>query len=615
MRSFEHNPLDAPFSKLLYLSDTCEPSALLRPHELLKRPLPELYMPFFRVALTSCPVFAHAAGDYYFVVGFSRSHAFMFDLRTLFLQEVASLEMISEIPLHALPLHYVRSENLIEAHRGSSNGETAVVASLDLPSDTVLIESVLLESMLITFFVRKFQPSRLVISIKRTITPSNTVCSQFAIELASSPVYATASMHHFVAIDRTGTLILGSISSLFAHWNGVDDRGKEVTIPLANLHVKHTWTDAADQALLSGDIPTCCAVSSELGIVVMSTTSGKICLYDVGLCPIPIHPESALLDLKRLLSITPVVFRILLLAGHLVIIFERALPLFIRLSEHLNQHTLFLHHILSANPNHALAFTVQNADSFILAARELANRLETRKPKDIPLRFQDDSLDILVGIWKDTIGSNALSIFTDGLPDILEQQIVTLGQALLSSLEHIRDAAAVEPTLLDNNSLKLSVPLLRATEWIAKLLIKVDRLECAVQLGLCIYKSTYKELADLGVTILHNTYYQCMKMNYVDLGLAISHALDYRILEARPYAEHLWEKNAQNSPLLREAEGSKVYLLMERLSKGSLAEVATDIKELGIENLFSIDDIHAMLETMDDDLLFADQNLSIQKTQ
>ncbi|EFO63425.1 Hypothetical protein GLP15_3741 [Giardia lamblia P15] len=615
MHSFEHNPLEAPFSKLLYLSDTCEPSALLRPHELLKHPLPELYLPFFRVALTSCPVFAHAAGDYYFVVGFSRSHAFMFDLRTLFLQEVVSFEMISEIPIHALPLRYVRGENLIEAHKSSSNGETAVAASLDLPGDTLLIESVLIESMLITFFIRKSQPSRLVISIKRTIAPSNTVCLEFVIEMASSPVYATASMHHFVAIDRTGTLVLGSISSLFTYRSGIDDHGKEVTIPLANLHVRHTWTDAADQALLNGDIPTCCTVSSELGVVVMSTTSGKICLYDLGLCPIPIHPESALLDLKRLLSITPVVFRILLIAGHLVIIFERALPLFIRLSEHLNQHTLFLHHILSEHPSHALAFTVQNADSFIVAARELTNRLATRKSKNIPPKSKDDNLDILIGIWKDTIGSNALSIFTDGLPDILEQQIVTLGHALLSGFEHIHDAATMESALLDNNSLKLSVSLLRATEWIAKLLIEIDQLECAVQLGLCIYKSTYKEVADLGVTILHNTYYQCMKMNYVDLGLAISHALDYRILEVRPYAEYLWEKNAQNSPLLKEAESSKVYLLIERLSKGSFADVATDIKELGIENLFSIDDIHTMLETMDNDLLFADQRLSIQKTQ
>lgn len=65
-------------------------------------------------------------------------------------------------------------------------------------------------------------------------------------------------------------------------------------------------------------------------------------------------------------------------------------------------------------------------------------------------------------------------------------------------------------------------------------------------------------------------------------------------------------------PSLREAESSKVYLIMERLSKGCLTDVATDIKELGIHSLFSVDDIHAMLEAMDNDLLFADQILSVQ---
>ncbi len=612
MYSPESNPLDTPFSRLLYLSDACEPSALLRPNELLKRPLPELYMSFFRVALTSCPIFAHSAGDYYFIVGFSRSHAFMFDLRTLFLQEVVSFDMISELPFHALPLYYVRGETLLEAYRGNPSGESVVVASLHIPPSTILIETILIETMLITFFVQQSQPSHLVVSIKRTISPSNTASFQFTIEMASSPIYATASTRHFVAIDKTGTLILGSISNLLNQWSDADKGSKPIAVPLNSLHVRHTWTDATDQGLLNGDIPTCCAVSSELGIVVMSTISGKICLYDIGLTPIPVSPESAILDLKQLLSITPVVFRILLLAGQLVIVLERAMPLFIRLSEHLNQHILFLHHIFSDNPSHALAFTVRDTDIFIYAARELANRLKTRTPKAIPPRSQDDNLDILIGIWKDTMGVDALSIFTDGLPDILSQQIVTLERALLSTFEQINNVSTLEPYLPENSSPKLSVSLLHATEWTAKLLMQIGRIECAVQLGLHIYKSSHKEVADLGVAILHNAYYQCMKMNYVDLGLAISHALDYNILEARPYAGYLWEKDTQNSPLLREAESSKVYLIMERLSKGCLTDVATDIKELGIDSLFSVDDIHAMLEAMDNDLLFADQILSVQ---
>lgn len=612
MPSFEHSPLDTPFSKFLYLCDTCEPSALLRPQELLKRPLPELYTAFFRTALTSCPIFAHAAGDYYFVVGFSRSHAFMFDLRTLFLQEIVSNDMIGEISFHSLPLYYVRGDNLIEAYRSSSSGESIVVASLNLPNDVLLIESVLIETMLITFFVQPSHPSHLVISIKKTISPSNTTCLQFIIEMSSTPVYATATIHHFVAIDRTGTLILGSILNLFNQWNGTGDSGKPINIPINSLHVRHTWTDTIDQVTLNGDIPTCCAVSSELGIVVMSTTSGKICLYDIGLNSIFIGPEHAILDLKKLLSITPVVFRILLVAGQLVIIFERAMPLFIRLSEHLNQHTLFLYHLFSDIPDHALVFTVKDPEFFLFAVRELESRLKSRKPKTIPTRSSDDNLDILIGIWKDTMGVNSLSIFTDGLLDILEQQIVTLGYSILSVLKYIHNTIVIQSCLSENSDPRISVSLLQATEWTAKLLMQIDRLECMVQIGLHIYKSNHKEVADLGSVILHNAYYQCMKTNYIDLAMSISHALDYNILEARPYAEYLWGKSTQYSSLLKEAESSKAYLLMERLSKGCLTDVSNDIKELGINNLFSMDDIHSMLEAMDGDLLFADQILSTQ---
>lgn len=612
MYSFEHNPLDTPFSKFLYLSDMCEPYALLRPQELLKRPFPELYLRFFRIALTSCPIFAYSAGDYYFVVGFSRSHAFMFDLRTLFLQEVVSNDMISEMSCHSLPLYYISADNLIEAYKSNSDGSPTVVASLNLPSDALPIESIMVENMLITFFVQQSQPSRLVIYIKRTISGTNTACLQFIIEMANTPVYATSTAQHFVAVDKSGTLILGTIVNLLNQWSTTGDSGKPIAIPLESLYVRHTWTDTVDQAVLNGDIPTCCTVSSELGIVVISTTSGKLLLYDIGLNTIYVSPESAILDLKKLLSITPVVFRVLILAGQLIVIFERAMPLFIRLSEHLNQHTFFLYHLFSDSPNHALVFTVKDSELFLFAIQELENRLKNRKPKTIPTASHDDNLSMLVSIWKDTMGDNALSIFTEGLPDILDQQIVTVGYAILSIFEYIHDTTIVESHLSENSSPKLSTSLLHATEWVAKLLIQIDRLECMVQLGLHIYKSNHKEVADLGVTILHNAYYQCMKKNYIDMGLVISHALNYNILEARPYAEYLWEKSTQYSSLLREAENSKVYLLMDRISKGCLTDVASDIKELGINTLLSIDEIYSMLETMDSDLLFADQIISAQ---